>query len=340
LTGPTTLIRIHHGSYLFGTSTPTSDQDYKSVVVPSAREIMLGNRHGTTYDDHTTKQDMTAKNSPDDVDEQRFTFRGFIKMLEEGQTVALELLFCPKGYQLEVHQQWTDMVLSCRDELIHRGVGAFFGYARQQASKYGIKGSRVAAVRATLELLKGFDQGKKLEAYTKEDDRRLVEFVRDHGMRPALGEDPLIQIVLCRAPHGGTEPHLEVCGRKVPYHATVKYAVDVFQRIFDEYGRRALAAERNEGVDWKALSHAVRVGDQAIELLTTGQMTFPRPNASLLLAIKRGELAYETVANMIESRLVEMTAAQKDSCLPDGLNRARLDDMVVRMHTMQVAGLL
>jgi hypothetical protein len=39
-------------------------------------------------------------------------------------------------------------------------------------------------------------------------------------------------------------------------------------------------AETQEGVDWKALSHAVRVGTQALELLKTGHVTFPLPNAA------------------------------------------------------------
>ena len=40
------------------------------------------------------------------------------------------------------------------------------------------------------------------------------------------------------------------------------------------------------------MSHAVRIGWQAVEYLETGEITFPSPNASHLLRIKQGELPY------------------------------------------------
>jgi hypothetical protein len=55
----------------------------------------------------------------------------------------------------------------------------------------------------------------------------------------------------------------------VPLTASIKTAREILQRLVTEYGQRALQAERNEGVDWKALSHAVRVGREALELFET-----------------------------------------------------------------------
>ena len=80
----------------------------------------------------------------------------------------------------------------------------------------------------------------------------------------------------------------EVCGKKCMLTASIKHAREVIQNLLEGYGQRARAAERNEGVDWKALSHAVRVAHEAIELFDTGRITFPRPEAPHLLAIKQG----------------------------------------------------
>ena len=90
---------------------------------------------------------------------------------------------------------------------------------------------------------------------------------------------------------GSELPHLDVCNRKLSYSASIKSARDVIARLVDEYGHRALQAEQQQGVDWKALSHAVRVGTQALELLRTGQVTFPLPNAAHVLAIKLGQVS-------------------------------------------------
>lgn len=36
------IVRIKFGSHLYGTDTPASDLDYKSVHIPDARDIILG----------------------------------------------------------------------------------------------------------------------------------------------------------------------------------------------------------------------------------------------------------------------------------------------------------
>jgi len=84
-----------------------------------------------------------------------------------------------------------------------------------------------------------------------------------------------------------------VCGKKMPFTSSIKSAREIAQRLVNDYGQRALQAERSEGIDWKALSHAVRVGREALELLHTGKITLPLPYAAEILAIKQGERIYE-----------------------------------------------
>ena len=88
-------------------------------------------------------------------------------------------------------------------------------------------------------------------------------------------------------PGGRLVRHLEVCGRKMPFIGSIESAHKVAQRLVDEYGERALQAERNEGIDWKGLSHAVRVGREALELLETGRITFPLTSSSCVLLMRR-----------------------------------------------------
>ena len=50
------------------------------------------------------------------------------------------------------------------------------------------------------------------------------------------------------------------------YHLlSMQEAKKVFISSLKEYGDRALQAETNRGVDWKGLSHALRVAGQAEE---------------------------------------------------------------------------
>jgi hypothetical protein len=130
--------------------------------------------------------------------------------------------------------------------------------------------------------------------------------------------------------------HWDVCGRKMPYTSSIKNARDIMEALVNEYGKRALQAETNQGVDWKALSHAVRIGRQAIELLSTGGVIFPRPDAEHLLAIKTGRMTYQVVADEIETLLIAIECAAARSGLPDEPDRSWIDDFVVRAHLAQI----
>jgi hypothetical protein len=130
--------------------------------------------------------------------------------------------------------------------------------------------------------------------------------------------------------------HFEVCGKKMPFTASIKSAREIAQRLVNEYGQRALQAERNEGIDWKALSHAVRVGREALELFQTGKITFPLPCAAEILSIKLGELPYEKVAETIDELLIEVEAAALRSSLREEPDFALIDDLVARAYRDQV----
>jgi hypothetical protein len=94
----------------------------------------------------------------------------------------------------------------------------------------------------------------------------------------------------------------------------------------------ALKAEKNEGIDWKALSHAVRVASEAIELLNTGKITFPRPDKDLLLAIKTGAMEYKEVEKIIEQGLIDLEIAQEKSILRSEPDWKKADELVYNLH--------
>jgi hypothetical protein len=301
-----TIVRIKFGSHLYGTSTPESDTDYMSVHLPSAREILLQQVADSLGNDR--KNARGQKNAPTDTDDESYSLQRYLQLLAEGQTVALDMLFAPS---LELASPLWRTIQANKDKLITKKSAAFVGYCRTQANKYGIKGSRVAAARAAME----FFEHAVRQSFTPSTDQvlRYAESLK------VLCTDEHTKIVEQNTyfPDGSgkEERFFECCNRKVPFKASIKTAYEMYKHVFDEYGARALAAEKGEGVDWKALSHAVRVGHEALELLQTGLITFPLPNAADVLHIKQGKVVYPVVAQMIEDLLVRVEAAEKISVL-------------------------
>lgn len=320
-----TIMRIKFGSHLYGTATPKSDEDFKSIFIPDARSILLQRAKGVL-----TNQRPEAdgeKNVAGEVDEERFSLQRYLGLLAEGQTVAVDVLFAPKWARTEPCSPIWEEIVANRSRLLTGKSAAFVGYVKTQASKYGIRGSRVAAARAALGLLSTavMRHGYAFKLHMILGDIMEMVATTEH-----------MSIVNIPNSNGADDRHWEVCNRKLPFTASIGSAHDILDKVVREYGHRALAAERNEGVDWKALSHAVRIAQQALELLSTGHVTFPRPNTSELIAIKLGERPYKHVAEQIESLLVEVEAAALASSLRDEPDLEWIDDLVAEVYRTEV----
>jgi hypothetical protein len=316
------IVRIKFGSHLYGTSTPASDTDYKSVYLPSASDILLQRVKSSDRQDRRQK-DEGEKNLPTDVDNESYSLQYYFELLASGQTVAIDMLFAPEP---EVTTPLWKMIQRNKDKLITKKASVFLGYCRQQANKYGIKGSRVAAARAASEMFTNLYKDQSSITKVGEFSPFFAQLIEDHPDH--------IRIAYYDDPKGvrDSETYLEVCNRKVPFKASVKLAAEIFTKIFDNYGARALQAESNEGVDWKALSHAVRVGHEALELMSTGKVTFPLHNAAHILEIKQGKWEYESVASEIEGLLEKVEKAEKVSVLPDEPDYEWIDRFVKRAY--------
>ena len=315
-----TLVRIQFGSHLYGTSTPTSDQDWKAVHLPSAEDILL-QRIQDSIASGPKKKEEGQRNSPGDVDTESYALHRYLELLAQGQTVALDMLFAPEP--LESSSLWARLQVNSH-RLLTKKSAAFVGYCRTQANKYGIKGSRVAAAKAAMEFFKTtMEECGPATKLTDVQVSMIKALVDDADEHTSIEEIETTKFFVC-------------CNRKVAFGTTVKQAAEVFGKIYANYGARAQLAQTNEGIDWKALSHAVRVATEALELLGTGRITFPLPNAAEVLSIKLGSRPYAEVAERIEGLLAEVEAASSVSMLPDKVDQAWIDDFVLEAYGGQV----
>lgn len=321
------IVRIKFGSHLYGTSTPASDIDFKSVFIPAARDILL--QRATAHFPTKRRKAAGEKNAAGEIEEDAYSLQRYLSLLVEGQPMAIDMLFAPPSSMTdEPGPEWIEL-FDNRRRLLSKQAVTFVKYCHDQANKYGIKGSRVAAARAALDALNGL--------------------IMTAGRMTKIGDcSATIEVLCAKTDHmaiveieqvsGTPLKHWEVCGRKIQYTARLGTAHEVVQRIVDEYGQRALMAERNEGVDWKALSHAVRVAMQAIELLDTGHVTFPLPYAMAVLTIKQGKMPYREVASWIETLLSQVDAAAARSALPEKPDLQWIDGFVERIYGYEITG--
>src|SRR3954469_7121505 len=66
-------------------------------------------------------------------------------------------------------------------------------------------------------------------------------------------------------------------------------------------------------------------------------ITYPCPEAALLLQIRKGELPYRQVAELLETGLERLEECQQLSTLPEAPDRAFAEDLVAECYGRQVA---
>lgn len=323
------LIRLEFGSSLYGTRTPTSDTDYKGVHVSAARDLVM--QDAPRVISNSTGSDK-VKNTKDDIDDESFSLLKFFDMLKKGDMVAQELLHVPPEKAIIMSDEWKNIILPNKHRLVARDIKGFVGYIKTQVAKYGIRGSRVATSRNAMDLFSFWiasyganTKVKDVPMFHEELERFIV--VNEHS-----------QFVELPVAKGSTETveYFEAINRKIGYTIALKEAHAIYKRSFDEYGARALAAEQNEGVDWKAVYHAIRVSEQALELLSTGEITFPRHNAEELLTIKRGEHSFKDISERLENNLDKLESLMLVSDLPEKVDSDFMDEVVHDLHLDQI----
>jgi hypothetical protein len=318
------VVKVIYGSHLYGTNTPESDTDFKSVHIPPADEILLQRVRGSVGCESRPKGEG-ERNTSADVDTESYSLQRYFELLAEGQTVAIDMLFAPDSSIVETSALW-EYIRSNKQRLLTKKSVAFVGYCRSQGNKYCIKGSRVAAARDASTLLTKELETRGYTAKLGELETELRALIGDHTN--------VLELPVSR--DGRTEWFFECCNRKVSFNSTIKHAKEVYTNVFNSYGDRAKKSESNVGVDYKALSHSVRVGQEAIELLETGNVTLPLPNAKYITDIKRGLVPYEQVAKDIEGLLEKVEAAAIVSTLPDSVDTEFIDEIVLEAYCESV----
>jgi len=296
------IVEMKFGSHLYGLATENSDEDFIGVYLPTFEEVILGTYAETI--DFSTGDDK-SKNTKDDVDRVFYALPYFIEQVEKGNTNALDMLHAPDSALLKSSAVWR-YLRSMREHSHTKNMASFVGYVRTQASKYGRKGDRLAAVEKAL---------STASAYAKAGNPVTVKLI--DGLWASLPEGEHAKKIIIDDPKTGPQNYYELCSRKFQDSLTVEYFVECLEKIKKSYGHRAQQAT-DGGVDWKAVSHALRAGYQARSIFLNGDYTFPLVETDYLLAVKLGQRDFQNeVAGALDALVTEVEELTKLSNLPE-----------------------
>lgn len=280
------IVKMNYGSHLYGTNTETSDRDYKGVYFPSIEELILQNVKNSIVNN---SNNTNTKNTEKDIDSEMYSLQYFILTLgKNGDTTFLDMVHAPDSALLETSPEW-EFIRKNRSRFYTKSLKSYIGYCRGQAAKYGIRGSKLQEARKLLDIFDKHDDNEKLSNYF--DELPLSEYVKIYKIEKSCDTD---------------KRTYDFCGKKLMANSSTFFARQPIQTFYDSYGARAKMAENNEGIDWKAIHHAFRVGHQLEEIYTTGDLIFPLKDAEFLKELKKGKFHY--VNDNVGIKLEEMVS--------------------------------
>ena len=300
------------GSKLYGTDNEGSDTDYKGIFLPSKEDCFLGNITNAINKSSGGK----GKNNSDDVDEELYSLQYFMHLAYKGEMIVLDMLHTPEDKMCTSSSIWRKLRAN-RSMFYSKNMHGYLGYIRKQVSRYNVKGDRLIAMKRVLDYLSNFDGELKLN--NKDIWANMPE--GKYSFKVALPQEVRWGLY-------------EVSGKRFPETIKVSEARGIVQRNYDNYGNRAKKAQLNQGVDWKAVSHAFRALYQLQELLDTNDLVYPLKDAEFIRNVKEGNFDYklDCIGEKLENELSLLCKKLEDSKWPDKVEKGELDRFILDVY--------
>lgn len=303
------------GSHLYGTATETSDIDTKTVVLPSFEDLIMNYRLANWVekpDGWTEGQKMNAGKEEIEY----IPLQVFLDHFYEGQTYAIEIAFAVLQ-DLTPHVQHVPEKAFLKEwlqELVNRfltnDIEKMVGYAVAQSRIYGLKNGRYNNLVELDALITSHFKGIEPKDRGRLGD--TPEFIQH------LVDNEYVQHAEVLNARGGTDsaPAIEIDAKLHTLTTSWQTFQNIIQKMLEKYGAR-VKDNTGEAVDWKAMSHAVRITEQIISLATKKHLAFPVSNAPMLLDIKQGKLPYKEVKEYLDEQFGKIRTKIKQSNLPE-----------------------
>jgi len=314
-----------YGSKLYGTDNPNSDTDYKGVFIPNREDVLL--KRDLEHFNFNSNNDNT-KNGKDDIDLQLFSIYKFFNLLKKGETGAMDILFSMFREETQVYNEkaFTSIMLENYKKFYNRNLHSFIGYCVGQSKVYNVRGERFNELHLFVNKFNALvikEQGaEKLESMFPLIDEMFSEYAYKY-----------IKYVIADTSRGSGIPkqgkYVEVLGKRFLGTVTVQYFAEKITEMEEQFGNRARASAK--GVDFKALSHAVRVINEIEELIDDEFITFPLKNRVYVTEVKEGKKSLEEVMDYLDNQLTIVQKKLENSNLSERSDEVFIDALILEL---------
>lgn len=272
------------GSQLYGTSTSESDTDYRGVCIPPW-EV-----RNNPFQNFDQKDGWNGKYE----DRVIYNIRKFFKLCANSNPAIIELLFVPDDFWIheKVKPVWHKIIYHRNFFLSKKAKYTFTGYAHSQLQR--IKTHRQWLLNPPKE--KPTREGYGLP------------------LNPRINYEQMS--ALLTLPEGIVLEEYREEARQEKIYRDAKRNWDMYDNWKRTRNKARAELEAKYGYDTKHANHLVRLMREGEELLMTGNITLPRPEAEELTAIINGRYNYYELIEMVKDFDLKFEKFYEESQLP------------------------
>lgn len=308
------ILKINAGSYLYGTNTPLSDRDYLGVYL-NTKEELLGLQTSEELTQNVESKSENGRNTKDAVDCKFYELRKFCSLALKCNPTILEILFVNRENILEITPEGEELLKLKKEFLSRHLCNSFMGYAIAQERKAFIKSDNIKQIESLYSLLTIYS--KVIQSMTMNE---LIK--KDHS----LGME--IERRIIRYKNEQNDDMFSCGDLKFSMNVLVKKLIDSLKLRLDK------ASWRKDGIlqyglDYKFLSHNVRLMMEGMELLKTKDLILPLQYRELIKTIKEGKMDNNEIIKMMQQLKENFRELEKNNDLPDKGNFKKINQFVV-----------
>jgi hypothetical protein len=346
-----TALLVRHGSHAYGTNTPSSDEDFKGIAIPT-KKYFLGTMH---------RFEQAELKAPD-PDAVIYDIRKFFNLAADCNPNIIEVLHTDPSDHFLVSPIGEE-ILAHKDDFLSKKIKfTFMGYSVAQLKRikthkrWIMNPPKEPPTRASLGLpeqtLIPADQLMAAQAEVqKELDRFQFDFMEGMEESAKVGLRSTVSEMLAELKIT-SDQHWEAAARKIGLsdnlilvmqrereYAGAKREWDQYQNWKKTRNPARAALEEKSGYDTKHAYHLVRLIRMCREILTTGKVLVKRPDREELLTIRNGAWSYEQLIEFADREERELNELYNTTTiLPKMPDKDKLDQLCIRLVERSLSG--
>lgn len=317
------ILKIRGGSHLYGLNTDLSDEDYIGIFLNKKVET-FGLETCDVIEENIISKLENGKNSKDAIDCKYYSLDKFCRLAMKCNPTILEILFANDD-NIIYCDKYGKKLLDNKHLFISQNVKhSFLGYAISQKKKSFVKTENLKKLTKAYKELARIDHYKLCKTMLYDAVNPIGNFMKIWDYERGMIYTSNGFTNCDDYPNYITIGDLRFSNQKL---------IDVKRKIENRLNKSSHRADGmlDKGIDYKFMSHTVRLLYEGLELLKTGHITFPLIQRDLLMDIKLGKMNITSIIELIEA--LEQKIKDITINLPNKPNIEGINNLLVDMYT-------